>query len=65
MTLEDLDLQLRTDRAPDLAEPEADVASQELLAVLRDLYQVELDVEAGMGGPSVVLHPGSLLEVVA
>ena len=27
MALEDLDLQLRTDRAHDLAEPEADVAS--------------------------------------
>ena len=63
--LEDLDLQLRTDRPNDLAEPEADVASQQLLAVLGDPHEVELDVEAGMGGPSVVLHPGSLLEVVA
>jgi hypothetical protein len=26
---------------------------------------MELDVEAGMGGPSVVLHPRNLLEVVA
>ena len=59
VTLEDLDLQLRTDRPNDLAEPEADFASQQLLAVLRDPHQVELDVEAGMGGPSVVLHPNT------
>jgi hypothetical protein len=42
-----------------------DFASKELLAVLRDPHQVQLDVEPGMGSPSVVLHPGSLLEVVA
>lgn len=63
--LEDLDLRLRTDRPNDLAEPEADVTSQQRLAVLRDPHQVELDIEPGMGGPSVVLHPGNLLEVVA
>ena len=63
--LEDLDLQLRTDRPNDLSEPGPDVASQQLLTILRDPYQVQLDVEPGMGGPSVVLHPGSLLEVVA
>ena len=65
MTLEDLDLRLRTDRPNDLAEPEADFASQQLLAVLGDPHQVELDVEAGMGGPSIVLHPRNVLEVVA
>ena len=53
MTLEDLDLQLRTDRPNDLAEPEADFAPEQLLAVLRDPHQVELDVEVGVGGPSV------------
>src|SRR4051794_669320 len=63
--LEDLDLQLRTDRPNDLAETDADVASQELLAVLRDPHQVQLDVEPGVGGPSVVLHPRNVLEVVA
>ena len=63
--LEGLDLQLRTDPSHDLAEPKADVASQQLLAVLRDPHQVALDVEAGVGGPSVVLHAGSLLVVVA
>jgi hypothetical protein len=47
------------------AEPEADVTSQDLLAVLGDPHQVELDVEAGMGGPSVVFHPANVLEVVA
>ena len=65
VALEDLDLQLRTDRPNDLTEPEADVASLDLLAVLRDPHQVELYVKARVGGPSVVLHPGSLLEVVA
>ena len=65
MSLENLDLQLRTDRPDDLAEPEADVTPQQLLAVLGDPHQVELDIKAGVGGPSVVLHPGSLLEVVA
>lgn len=65
LPLEDLDLQLRTDRPNDLTESEADVAAQQLIAVLRDPYQVELDVEAGMGGPSVVLHSPIILEVVA
>src|SRR5947209_536766 len=44
VTLEDLDLQLRTDHPNELAEPDADVASKELLAVLRDPHQVQLDV---------------------
>jgi hypothetical protein len=65
VTLEDLDLRLRTDRPNDLAEPDADVASQELHAVLRDPHQVQLDVEPGMGGPSVVLHPANVPDVVA
>src|SRR5262245_55432419 len=47
VTFEDLGLQLRTDRPDDLAEPQADVASQQLLAILGDPHQVELDVEAG------------------
>ena len=64
--LEDVDLQLRTDRAArTVREPEANVAAQKLLPVLGDPYQVELDVEPGMGGPSVVFHPANVLEVVA
>lgn len=30
-----------------------------------DPHQVEFDVEAGVGGPSGVLHPGSLRVVIA
>ena len=63
--LEDLHLQLRTDRPNDLAEPEADFTPQQLLAVLGDPHQVLLDVEARVGGPSGVLHPPILTEVVA
>jgi hypothetical protein len=65
VNFEDLDLQLRTDRPNDLADTEANVTLEDLLPVLGDPYQVVLDVEAGVGGPSEVLHPGSLLEVVA
>ena len=65
VTLEDLDLQLRTDRSHDLAEPETDVASQQLLAVLRDPHQVELDVKTGVSCTTVVLHPSVILERVA
>jgi hypothetical protein len=65
VTLEDLDLQLRTDRPNDLAEPDADFALEKLLAVFRDPHQVELDVELGVSGPSVVLHHPNVLEVVA
>jgi len=63
--LENLDLQLRTDRSHDLAEPEADVAAQQRLAVLGDPHQVELDVETGMGCATEVLHPAVILEWVA
>ena len=65
VTLEDLGLQLRTDRPNDLAEPEADVATKQLLAVFRDPHQVQLDVELGVGGPSVLLHHQNVLEGVA
>ena len=65
VALEDLDLQLRTDRSHDLAEPEADVTPQQLLAILRDPHQVELDVETGMGCATVVLQPSVILEWVA
>jgi hypothetical protein len=65
VTLENLDLQLRTDRSHDLAEPEADVASQQLLAVLRDPHQVELDVKTRVGCATVVLDPYVILERVA
>jgi hypothetical protein len=60
VTLEDLDLRLRTDRPNDLAEPDADVTTQQLLAILRGPPLVQLDVEPGMGGPSAVLHPANL-----
>ena len=63
--LENLDLQLRTDRSHDLAEPEADVAAQQFLAVFRDPHQVELDVETGVGCATVMLHPSVILEWVA
>jgi hypothetical protein len=56
VTLENLDLHLCTDRLYELAERDVDLASQQLLAVLRDPNQVELDAGPGMGGPSVVLH---------
>jgi hypothetical protein len=65
MALENLDLQLRTDRSHDLAEPEANVAAQQLLAVLRDSHQVEFDVETRMGCATVMLHPSVILERVA
>ena len=52
-------------QAHDLAEPEADVASQQLLAVLRDPHQVELDVKTRVGCATVVLHPYVILERVA
>ena len=65
VTLEDLDLQLRTDRPNDLAEPDADFASEKLLAVFGDPHQVQLDVEPSVGGPSVVLHHANVLQVVA
>ena len=63
--LEDLDLQLRTDRSHDLAEPETDVTSQQLLTVLCDPYQMELDVKAGVCCSTVMFHPPVILERVA
>ena len=63
--LEDLDPQLRTGRPNDPAASGGDVASQQLLPVVRDPYRVELDVEPGMGGPSVALHPPYVPEVLA
>ena len=65
MTLENLNLQLRTDRSHDLAEPGANIASQQLLAVLRDPHQVELDVKARMRCSSVVFHPSVIPARVA
>jgi hypothetical protein len=65
VALEDLDLQLCTDRSHDLAEPEADVASQQLLAVLRDPHQVELDVKASVCSSTLVFHPPVILGRVA
>src|SRR5262249_54458861 len=65
MPLEDLDLQLRTDVPHELPQADGDIRPQQLLAVLGDPHQVELDVKARMGGPSVVLHPPYLFEVIA
>jgi hypothetical protein len=65
MPLDDLDSQLRADVLHQLPQADAYIRLQQLLAVFRDLHQVGFDVEAGVGGPSVVLHPGSLPEVIA
>ena len=61
VTIEDLDLQLRTDRSHDLAEPKTNVASQQLLALLRDPHQVKLDVKVSVCCSTVVFHPLLLL----
>ena len=63
--LEDLDLQLRADIPHELPQADGDIRPQQLLAVLGDPHEVELDIEAGMGSPSVVLHPPNVLEVIA
>ncbi len=65
VTLEDLDLRLRTDHPNDLAESDADLASQQLIAILRDSHQVQLDIEVGVDGSTAVLHPANVPEVVA
>lgn len=63
--LEDLDLQLRADVPHVPPQPDADVAAEQYLAVLGDPHEVELQVEASVGGPSITLHPGNVLGVVA
>jgi hypothetical protein len=65
MPLEDLDLQLRADVPHKLPQTDGYVRPQPLLAVFRDPHEVVLQVEAGVGGPSVVLHPEERTEVVA
>ena len=65
MPFENLDLQLRTDRSHDLAEPETNVTPQQLFAVLGDPHQVGLDVKAGVCRSTVMFHPPVILERVA
>ena len=52
-------------RRHDLAKPEANVTSQQLLAVLRDPHQMELDVKASVRCSPVVFHPSVILRRVA
>ena len=63
--LEDFDLQLGTDVPHELPQADGDIRPQQLLAVLGDPHQVLLEVKARVGGPSGVLHPPRLTEVVA
>ena len=63
--LEDLHLQLRADVSHDLPQTDGYVRPQQLLAILGDPHEVVLQVESGVGGPSVVLHPEERTEVVA
>ena len=65
MPLHDLDLQLRADVSHELPQTDGYVRPQQLLAVLGDPHEVVLQVEPSMGGPSVVLHPRNVLEVIA
>jgi hypothetical protein len=59
------ELATKADVSHELPQPDAYIRLQQLLTVLRDPHQVELDIETRVGGPSVVLHPGSLLQVIA
>jgi hypothetical protein len=63
--LEDPDLQLRADVSHELPRADGYVRPQQLLAVFRDPHEVILQVEASVGGPSIVLHPEERTEVVA
>ncbi len=65
MPFEDLDFQLRADVSHQLPRADGYIRPRQLLAVLGDPHQVELDVEARVDGPSVVLRPPILTEVVA
>jgi hypothetical protein len=62
MPLEDLDLQLRADFPHELPQTDGYVRPQQLLAIFRDPDEVILQVIAGMGGPSVVVHPANVLK---
>lgn len=63
--LDDLHLQLVADLTHIFPKPQADLAAEQLLAVLRDSYEVVLQVEPSMCGPSIVLNPPLLTEVIA
>ena len=62
VSLEDLDLQLRADVSYELPQADGYVRPQQLLAVLGGPHKVVLQVESGVGCPSVVLHAANALK---
>jgi hypothetical protein len=61
--LQDLDLQLRAEVSHELPQADGNVRPQQLLAVLGDPDKVVLQVEPGVGCPSVVLHTANVLKL--
>ena len=58
-----LNFQLAAYISHDLSKSQGNLATQQLLPVLRDPNQMVLDVESGMGGTSVMFHNPFLLKL--